>query len=243
MTARGPLSFEPGDEEESGAEPAPQPSEEGPAPPPPARPVGAFRYGWVVGLAFLAVIAVVTVNTVRTKGTGSAGLKEGVPLPPFAMPLALSNLDGDANVARQSDQGQAGKTPACTVRGPKILNSCEIAERGPTVIAFFASRAGSACDRELDRLDDARRRHPDVQFVAVAIRGDRGDLRKEIRDRSWRFPVGYDRDGVVANLYGISVCPTLTFAKEGGIVLHTTVGELGDAELERELVALRRASA
>jgi hypothetical protein len=237
---RGPLSFGPEDDDEAVEL---EPERPAPEAPPPARPVGAFRYGWVVGLAFLVVVALVTLNTLRTTGTGSAGLKAGRPLPPFAMPLALSNLDGDANVAVQSGQDAAGKRPACTVRGPKILNSCELAERGPLVLAFFAARSGSACERELDRLDTARRRHPGVQFAAIAIRGSRGDLRAEIRDRGWRFPVGYDRDGAVANLYGVAVCPTIIFAKEGGITVHSTVGELDDKGIERQLAALRRASA
>ena len=244
---RGPLSFGPEEDEDeaSGAGPDTGPGAEGAGgagPPQSARPAGAFRYGWVVGLAFIVVIVLVTINTLNTKGTGSAGLKEGTPLPPFAMPLALSDLNGDSNVARQSDQGQAGKRPACDVRGPKILNVCQLAEKGPLVLAFFASRAGSACDRELDRLERARRTHPGVQFAAVAIRGGRSDLRKEIRDRGWRFPVGYDRDGVVANLYGISVCPTITFATAGGIVLHTTVGELDEKGLARELLRLHSRS-
>jgi peroxiredoxin len=240
----GPLSFGPDEDEDEAAAAGPGATAEETVPPvpPPARPVGAFRYGWVVGLAFLVVIALVTINTLRTPGVGSKGLKEGEPLPPFAMPLALSDLDGDANIADQPNQEQRGKHPACTQRGRKILNSCELAEHRPLVLAFFASRAGSGCARELDRLDRARRRHPDIQFAAVAIRGDRSDLRTQIRNRGWRFPVGYDRDGAVSTLYRIVVCPTVIFAKQGGITLRTTVGELDDRELERELAALRRAA-
>jgi peroxiredoxin len=218
-----------------------EPEEEAPAGPPvSARPPGAFRYGWVVGVAFLIVVALVTVNTLRTGSGGSAGLKAGTPLPPFAMPLALSSLDGDADVARQANSGKAGKHPACSLRGPRILNVCQLAEEGPVVLAFFAARAGGACGRELDRLERARPSHPRIRFAAVAIRGNRGDLRKEIRKRGWHFPVGYDRDGVVANLYGISVCPTITFATEGGIVVRTTVGELNDKGLAAELRVLER---
>jgi hypothetical protein len=242
---RGPLSFDTGGEGGEEREPFALEQEQGPAEPPQsAPPAGTFRYGWVVGLAFIVVIALVTINTLRTGPGGSAGLAEGTPLPPFAMPLALSQLSGDANVARTADSGEAGKRPACAVRGPSILNSCELAGSGkPVVIAFFASRSGSACDRELDRLERARRAHPEIRFAAVAIRGNRGDLRKEIRARDWRFPVGYDHDGVVANLFRVAVCPTVTFATPGGIVSKTTVGELGDRGFTRELAALERRSA
>ena len=83
------------------------------------------------------------------RGVGRAG--GGLQLPPFAAPLALGPLDGDVNVARKPDQGAAGKRPACTVRGPGILNSCELGERGPFALAFLATR-GAQCTRELDVL-------------------------------------------------------------------------------------------
>jgi peroxiredoxin len=162
------------------------------------------------------------------------------PLPPFAAPLALSDLEGDANVARRADQGSAGKRPACEVRGPDILNSCQLAERGPVVLTFYAGRAGKACRRQLDVVERVRGDFAGVQFAAVAIRGDREDLRKLIRERRWRFPVGYDRDGQVSNLYRVAGCPTTTLAYPGGIVMHTYLGLLDDRRLRaavRRLVA------
>jgi hypothetical protein len=53
-------------------------------------------------------------------------------------------------------------------------------------------------------------------------------------------PVGYDRDGAVANLYDVAVCPTVTFAYPGGTALRTTLGLLDTPKLDatlRELVA------
>jgi hypothetical protein len=74
----------------------------------------------------------------------------------------------------------------------------------------------------------------------VASRGSRSDLRSDIRRHGWRFPVGYDRDGAVANLYDVAVCPTVTFAYPGGTALRTTLGLLDTPKLDatlRELVA------
>jgi hypothetical protein len=180
---------------------------------------------------FLAWIAYITLNTLRTDRPGSRGVPDGSPLPPFAMPLALSDLNGDSNIARRSDQGGAGKRPACSVRGPKILNSCQLEERGPVVLAFYASRAGKACRRQVDVMNRVRTRFAGVQFAAVAIRGDRKDLRRLIRRAGWRLPVGYDHDGQVANLYRVAGCPTTTFAYPGGIVMHTYLGLLDEARL------------
>jgi peroxiredoxin len=234
---RGPLDFGPDDEDEGRGGPEPAPDS---APPPPSRPRRTSRYGWAVALIFLAWIVYITLNTLSTDSPGSRGVPDDRPLPPFAAPLVLSDLDGDANVARRADQGSAGKRPACEVRGPDILNSCQLAERGPVVLGFYAGRAGKACRQQLDGLERVRKDFPGVQFAAVAIRGDRKDLRELIRDSGWRFPVGYDRDGQVANLYRVAGCPTTTFAYPGGIVMHTYLGLLDDRRLRaavRRLVA------
>jgi hypothetical protein len=197
------------------------------------------RYGWFVAVVGLALVAYVSLNTLRTDSVGSEGLEAGAKVPPFAAPLALGSIEGDVNVARKPNQGSAGKRPACTVRGPQILNSCELGERGPYVLAFLATR-GAQCTRELDRLARVGARHPDVQVAAIAIRGDRDDLRALVRRHRWRFPVAWDRDGILANLLGVAVCPQLTYALSGGVVQGTSVGELDDAKLDRRFVALER---
>jgi AhpC/TSA family len=209
--------------------------------PEPRLPAGASRYGWFVGVVAVLVIAYVSLNTARSHGPGSEGLRTGAGMPPFAAPLALGSLTGDVNVARRRGQGAAGARPACEVRGRGVLNVCQLWERGPVVLAFLATR-GARCTGELDALERERARHPGVQFAAVAIRGDRAELAALVRRHRWRFPVGWDRDGVLANLYGVAVCPQLTYALPGGRVTATTIGELGRAALDRRVVALERAA-
>jgi hypothetical protein len=197
------------------------------------------RYGWFVAVVGVALVAYVTVNTLRSDRVSSQGPKVGSKVPPFAAPLALGTLEGDVNVAREPNQGSAGKRPACTVRGPQILNSCQLGERGPFVLAFLAT-PGKQCTRELDRLARVGARHPRIQVAAVSIRGDRDDLRALVRSHGWRFPVAWDRDGILANLFGVAVCPQLTYALSGGVVQSTSVGELDEAQLDRRFVALER---
>jgi hypothetical protein len=199
------------------------------------------RYGWFLALVAAALIAYVSINTLRSDHVGSAGLKVGSRLPPFAAPLALGGLDGDVNVARKAGQGSAGDKPACSVRGRGILNSCQLAEQGPFVLAFLATR-GTQCTRELDRLERARARHPDLQVAAISIRGDRDELRDLVRTHGWRFPVAWDHDGILANLFGVAVCPQLTYVLPGGTVHDTTVGELDARTLDARLTGLERAA-
>jgi peroxiredoxin len=200
-----------------------------PAPPRPRPPAGrSSTTTWLLGVLVVGIIAYITLNTLRTDAPGSRGVPNGSPLPRFAAPLALSDLEGDANLSKQ----------ACGVRGPRVVNSCQLAERGPVVLAFFALRS-KRCDEQLDALDALRVKYPGVGFAAVAIRGDRGDLRKAIRSHGWKLPVAYDHDGAVANAYAVAICPTVTFAKRGGTVVSTSFGLVKGAALERRIEALR----
>ena len=186
------------------------------------------RPGFIVGVVAVAVIAYISYNSLRTEGPGSRGVAEGRELPAFAVPLATSDLEGDANVSER----------ACDVRGPDVLNVCELVERGPVALAFFAEPS-ERCDDEIDLLDRMRSRYPDVQFAAIAIRGERGDLRRRMRERGWGLPVGHDRDGAVANLYAVAVCPTITFADRGGEIRRTTFGSQSERQLDAVLKELR----
>lgn len=207
-------------------------------PPAPARlPPGSSRYTWFVGVVAVLVIAYVSVNSLRTKGPGSRGVQVGALAPPFAAPLATGDLKGDVNVARRDGQGKAGAVPACSIHRPDVLTLCDVYRDRPVVLAFFATR-GKQCTRELDRLERLSHTQPGVAFAAIAIRGDRGDVRGLIRQHGWTFPVGFDHDGVLANLYSVAICPQVAFLRRGGRVAGTTFGEVGDAQLQRRVAAL-----
>jgi hypothetical protein len=212
-----------------------------PEPPPPPPPAGRSTATWIVGIAVVIALAYITLNTARTESPGSRGLEPGTEMPPFAVPLALSDFDEDtdANVNPGPGPGDRDEPPACDVRGPEILNSCELAERGPVVLTFIAARS-EACDRQVDALERLRERYPDVSFAAVAIRGDPDDLRTLIRRRGWKLPVGWDGDGAVANAYAVAICPTLTFARQGGRVEGTSLRLLEGETLRHRIETIRR---
>jgi hypothetical protein len=105
--------------------------------------------GWLVGVVGVVVLAYITLNTLRTESVGSRGPAVGERLPPFAMALALSRSDADANIARHADSGAQGARPACSVRGPGILNLCQLVERGP-----YARRRGAVAETALAFQDE-----------------------------------------------------------------------------------------
>ena len=195
---------------------------------PPPRP--RSPYGWLFALAVGLVLVYISVNTLRNVGSVPRGVAPGKPLPPFAAPLATGRLEGDANVATKRGQAQVGKRPACEVRGREIVNSCQLTEGSPAVLAFIHTGEPS-CAAQLDTIERVRKRYGSVRFAAVTGGTDRSELRPVIRRRGWRFPIAYDRDGAVFTLYGVVDCPTLTFTYPGGIAMRTTLKPLDDRQL------------
>jgi hypothetical protein len=184
------------------------------------------------------VLGYVTVNTFTTKHRGARGVAVGQKLPAFAAPLALADTkckggqECDANVQIKA---RNGVPKACDVRVPKIVNSCQLAERGPVAIAFLVAPSQKCID-QIDTVQAVAREHPDVGFAAVGIRGNHSKLNAIIRRHGWTIPVAYDHDGAVANAFAVAVCPTITFARKGGQVVATTLGTASRATIERDLV-------
>jgi hypothetical protein len=209
------------------------------------------RYSLAAGLIFAAVIAVAVVNTLGSKDEGTLGLDKlqpRWPLPEFAAPAAAGTLEGDANVA-QDDCASAQvpcpagsrRPPACRIRTPGAIRVCDFFDR-PLVLSFWFSRGGN-CVSQQDVVDSAYRRYRDrVGFLSVDVRDGRGTVRELIRQRGWRMPVGYDRDGAVAALYRLGGCPTFAYAYPGGTLQDASIGELTLPQLEAHVRALLRAT-
>lgn len=188
---------------------------------------------WIVPFLLVALVGWVTLNTLTGDSPGSNGLPAGAKLPPFAMPLSSSSCRGrcDANIATGSGQAKAGPRPACDVRRPDVLNSCQLAERGPLVLAFVFEPV-RACRDQLDILDRVRARHPDVSFAAIDVRADGASARRLARSGGWKLPLAYDHDAAVADEYSVVVCPTIVFARRGGVVSESTTHALDEAAVE-----------
>jgi len=174
------------------------------------------RYARYAGLLGLAIAALVLISTLLAKSNDAAGVPPGHRLPPFAAPLALGSLKGEANIATRAHEGADGNVPACAVRGAQILNVCQLYEQGPVVLALFVD--GASCPTVLGRMQALMRSFPGVRFAAVAIGGGRAQIRKLVRVRGLSMPVGLDKDGALATLYKVFSCPQVNFALPGGVV-------------------------
>lgn len=189
--------------------------------------MSSSRYGRYTGLLGLVVLLALILHSLLLSPTDPTGIPPGQRLAPFAVPLALGNLSGDADIAVHADEGSNGRVPACEERGSQILNVCQLYEQGPVVLALFVD-AGS-CTKVLEQLQALTGAFPGVRFAAVAIRGERDQLRRLARARGLTLPLGLDRDGAVAALYKVFTCPQVNFAYPGGVVQSKAL--LGNTKL------------
>jgi hypothetical protein len=209
------------------------------------------RYSLAAGLLFAAVIAVAIVHTLEGKDEGTLGLDKQPghwALPEFAVPDAAGSLEGDANVAQDDCPTSrtpcpAGdrRAPACRVRVPGAIRVCDLFGQ-PLVLSFWFTRGGN-CVEQQDVVDRVYERYRGrVSFLSLDVRDDRGTVRELIRQRHWRMPVGYDRDGAVAALYRVGGCPTFAYAYPGGTLQDASIGELTVPQLEVHVGSLLRAT-
>jgi hypothetical protein len=213
----------------------------------------ASRYSAFVGVAFLVLIVVAAINAFRTDDSGvlGAGAAEaGKPLPEFAVPKLIGGADADANIYQEDCETaqdpcppDARQTPACEVELPNVIRVCDLFDK-PLVISFWFSSPDD-CPPTQDSVDAAARRYRNrVNFLSLAVRGERDQLSSLVAERGWTLPVGWDRDGAVSNLYRVGVCPTVAFVLPGGVLREARIGtdELEAERLEQSIERLIAAS-
>jgi hypothetical protein len=201
------------------------------------------RYSVFVGLAFLVLVVVAAVNTFESNEGGVLGADEaqvGEPLAEFAVPELIGGEDADANVYQDDCESSEipcpadeQRTPACQVDVANVIRICDLFDR-PLVLSFWFSTPAE-CPPTQDVVDDAARRYRGrVNFLSLAVRGDREELADIVAERGWELPVGWDRDGAVSNLYRVGLCPTVAFVLPGGILSEARIGS---DELDRRQLA------
>jgi hypothetical protein len=211
--------------------------EQPPKPPESARPSG--RYAWVVGVAAIIVIIVVGAKTLPHSGEGLKGLPPGSHLPVFAASEATGPSDAPPNFKRSAtDKVVGNKTPACDVHGPGVVNLCDLRQK-PLVLALIVP-GPRRCERQLDAIQRIKGSYPGVNFAAVVSGRSKGTVRSLVRRRGWTFPVALDPALTLFGLYRAAICPTITFAYQGGLVRLSTIKPLSEAQLRTEIEAIQR---
>jgi hypothetical protein len=208
------------------------------------------RYAVVVGLLFAAVVVIAVLH-----GSGGGAWTLGLdrapshwPLPEFAVPVAAADLEGDANVDQDDCAtselpcpAEARRPPACRIPTAESIRVCELFAR-PAVISFWFTK-GDGCVEQQDVVSRVYERYRGrVGFLSLDVRDDRESVRDLVRERGWKMPVGYDRDGAVAGLYHVGGCPTFAYVYPGGTLQAASIGDLTAAKLSAKVGELLRAT-
>jgi hypothetical protein len=208
------------------------------------------RYSIAVGLIFAVVVIIAVVNATGG-GSGILGLDRQPlhwPLPEFAVPLATSGLEGDANIAQDDCETSQlpcpaadRRIPACRIETAGAVRVCDLFDR-PSLISFWFTK-GDGCADQQDVVNRVYARYRGrVAFLSLDVRDDLDAVRELVRERDWKMPVGYDRDGAVASLYGVGGCPTFAYVFPGGTLHSASIGDLTAAQLSRRLDGLLSAT-
>lgn len=212
------------------------------------------RYSIFVGLVFLALVVIASVSTLSgDEDGGTLGLdrlERHWPLPEFAVPVAAGSVEGDANVAQDDCESSAVpcpedsiRRPACQIPTKGAIRVCDFFDR-PLVLSFWFSRGGDECVEQQDVVSAVAERYRGrVGFLSLNVRDDRDTVRDLIREHGWRMPVGYDRDGAVASLYRVGICPTIAYVYPGGTLQDAGIGTLDVDRLSTRVESLLEATA
>jgi hypothetical protein len=200
----------------------------------------ARPYSIAVGVVFLGVLLFAGINAVRNTGEVVLGPEPGQRIPLFAAPTSTGAEDADANVDQGKVVGGRRRGSACDIGGSRrdVFRICDYFDRPLVMVAWFTRGCGT-CRAQLDSLERVRQRVPGVHYVGLDIRDSKDNARKEVIEHGWGFPMAFDRDGAVSQLYGISAGPMIIFAYPGGITKEVNIGDLDDRELERRVRELR----
>jgi hypothetical protein len=192
----------------------------------------------MIGAIGIGIAVVISAVLFITRGVGTIGIPPGQRLHWFVAPLATSTLNGDANLSPHCNPSRPN---------PRALNLCpSLAHRVPVVLGLFVP-ASSDCVRQIDAMQTVSRqfRGRPVQFAAVAVNTGHSSAASLVRSHRWTFPVAYDRDGALGEIYGVEVCPMVELVSRGGLVKFRLTGDnwLSPPALAakvRELVGARR---
>jgi hypothetical protein len=211
----------------------------------------ANRYSLIVGLLFLVLIGIATLHTLSGGGEDTLGLDKQParwPLPEFAVPAASGNLEGDANIY-QDDCGSSSlpcsedppRVPACQITTAGAIRVCDLFDR-PLVISFWFGKE-NRCERQQGVVSTVAARYRGrVNFLSLDVLDSRESVGELVREQGWAMPVGFDRDGAVAALYRIGLCPTFAYAYPGGTLQSASIGELGVGGLSQHVRELLNAT-
>ncbi len=179
----------------------------------------AFRTSLLVSIAALAVIV-----TACGDGTGDT-------LP------SLGNVPGIAALGEPAPDFTVDTWDGETWHGPTFTLSEHLAGDGrPVFLNLWASWCGP-CRAEMPAIDEAAARHPEVLFLGVAAKDDRGHAREFAKEIGVDYLLAFDELTQVDSEYQPIGLPVSYIISSDGIILEEEFGALTVEEIDEKLAA------
>ncbi len=102
----------------------------------------------------------------------------------------------------------------------------------PVVMNFWASWC-VPCREEMPSFDSVAQKRPDVLILGVAVEDTDAAARAFATGVAVGYPLGFDVDGAILELYPILGLPTTWFITVDGLIANIRAGQLGQDELQR----------
>ena len=147
--------------------------------------------------------------------------------------LALAGLTGAAGALAVTSKGPAANFTLKSDSGENIRLS---EYRGQVVlINFWASWCGP-CRQEMPHLDSIQQKYQDMGFTVfgVNVEQDRAMADKVLRDIPVTFPILYDSDNEVSQIYDVDAMPATVLVDRNGEIRYMHRGYKPGYELEYE---------
>ena len=113
-----------------------------------------------------------------------------------------------------------------------ILSRHLAGDRRPVVMNFWASWC-VPCREEMPTFDSVAQRRPDVLILGVAVQDTADEARAFAAEVGVGYPLGFDAEGKILELYPILGLPTTWFITADGRIASIRAGQLNQDELER----------
>ena len=175
------------------------------------------RYGRYVGPARRSLILVlITINTILTKPNGVDGHRAGATAAAVRGPARAGQpATATPTSPTHADEGAAGRVPGVQGARPADPQRLPALRTAPRSCSRCSSTRGS-CPAVLGDMQALARSFPGVRFAAVAIKGDRAQMRRLIRSRGLTLPWGSTKTARWRRCTRSRRCPQVTFAYPGG---------------------------
>ncbi len=136
-----------------------------------------------------------------------------------------------------SDDEVAPTFTLATFDGQPFNLSTHVAEDGrPIILNLWASWCGP-CRAEMPAINTAADRHPEVQFIGVAVKDDEGDARAFAAEIGITYTLAFD-DGTVDGAYPVLGLPATFFINADGTIAKRHFGVVTVDSLDDDIAEL-----